>query len=383
LVLLKDLGITRNGWKSTFSYFLRFFLLSADHPSCRAFGTGLKLLGIVDPDLARAQQQIDLKTGSGIAGYESALVWSTPEQATEALGSSTSIDLVIVGTPPHFRGCIAPPADLDVRLLTAFPQTKRWLVEKPVSAAPPSEVAGQREVARKYEETGAVVAAGYFCCSLQAVAKIQQVIQEKNLTVMGTAARFVSCFASSFLHTDERLCQLLHGVRVRSQGGLVEQEDFLRSCVFFFLLFPLLLDVPFSFPLSACLLPLSTRRLTYRSPAAIVEQATHLVNLSLLFGGKATLPSVRTQTVEHDEAPGKLSKLGFDEEGTVPADSRIPRYTSSIWKYASGAVGALTHVVGLHGNTYSTEFEGESFPFALSLALRSQILLFSSWEQLD
>jgi hypothetical protein len=81
------------------------------------------------------------------------------------------------------------------------------------------------------------------------------------------------------------------------------------------------------------------------------------VNLSLLFGGKATLSSVRTQTVEFDDEPGKLSKLGFDEEGTAPADSRIPRYTSSIWKYASGAVGALTHVVGLHGTTYSTEFE--------------------------
>lgn len=92
------------------------------------------------------------------------------------------------------------------------------------------------------------------------------------------------------------------------------------------------------------------------TPAAIVEQATHLVSLSLLFGGAPRLPSVRTHTVEHDDGPaGVLSKLGFDEEGTIEPASRIPRYTSAVWKYEEGAVGSLTHVVGLHGATYDTE----------------------------
>lgn len=86
---------------------------------------------------------------------------------------------------------------------------------------------------------------------------------------------------------------------------------------------------------------------------AIVEQATHLISLSLAFGGKPRLESVFTHTVEHHEKPGKLSVLSFDEN-TIPEDSRVPRYTNSIWKYENGAVGSVVHVIGLHKNTYDT-----------------------------
>jgi hypothetical protein len=87
--------------------------------------------------------------------------------------------------------------------------------------------------------------------------------------------------------------------------------------------------------------------------AAIVEQATHLISLSLAFGGKPRLDSVFTHTVEHHEKPGKLSALSFDES-TIPENSRVPRYTNSIWKYENGAVGSVIHVIALHKNTYDT-----------------------------
>lgn len=87
---------------------------------------------------------------------------------------------------------------------------------------------------------------------------------------------------------------------------------------------------------------------------AIVEQATHLANLSLLFAGAANMSSVLAHTVEYDEKPGQLSKLGIDES-TIPAKSRVPRFTNAIWKYESGAVGSLSHSIALHGNTYDTE----------------------------
>ncbi|GAA5828530.1 hypothetical protein JCM11251_000837 [Rhodosporidiobolus azoricus] len=265
----------------------------------RSFGDGLNVLGIIDPDTTRAKQQIQLKASAGVAGYSSAATWSTPDDAAFALGADAVVDLVIVGAPPHFRGCVAPPADLDLRLLKALPKTKRWLVEKPVSAAPPTEVAGQREVLRAYGQQGGIVAAGYMMCSLKGVQAIQRIIAERNLTVMGTAARYYMAYeyAQKPAWWNKKI-----------------------SC------------------------------------GPIVEQATHLASLSLLFGGPASLPSVRTHTVEHDEAPGKLSKIGIDEEA-IPADSRIPRYTASVWKYEGGAVGSLTHVVGLHGATYQTEFE--------------------------
>lgn len=87
---------------------------------------------------------------------------------------------------------------------------------------------------------------------------------------------------------------------------------------------------------------------------AIIEQATHLANLSLLFAGKPKLSTVLAHTVEHDEEPGRLAKMGIDET-VIPNDSRIPRFTNAIWKYESGAVGSLSHSVALHGTTYDVE----------------------------
>lgn len=85
-----------------------------------------------------------------------------------------------------------------------------------------------------------------------------------------------------------------------------------------------------------------------------MEQATHLANLSLLFAGQPILSSVLAHTVEYDEEPGHLTKLGIDESA-IPPESRIPRFTNAVWKYKSGAVGSLSHSIALRGNTYDTE----------------------------
>ncbi|GAA5884797.1 hypothetical protein JCM3774_006768 [Rhodotorula dairenensis] len=270
------------------------------------FGTSLAVLGIIDPDLDRAGAQIAAKNDARVPGYGDTQVWSTPEAAGLALGAASAgalpsgIDLVIVGAPPHFRGCAHPPANLDLRLMAALSQTRRWLVEKPVSAAAPTDANGQARVAEAYRNTGAVVGAGYMMCALKAVQMIQDMIKAKGLKVMGTAARYYMAYEYA-----------------RKPAWWNKQI----SC------------------------------------GPIVEQATHLASLSLLFGGPARLSSVRTHTVEYSDPAGELSQLGFDEAGTVPPESRIPRYTSAVWKYEEGGVGSLTHAVALHGTTYDTELE--------------------------
>ncbi|KAM0792106.1 hypothetical protein ACM66B_004810 [Microbotryomycetes sp. NB124-2] len=265
----------------------------------KLYGQRLHVCGIIDPDIERASAQIKVKNGAGISGWSNAQVWQTPEEASSQLGQlARQLDLVIVGAPPHFRGCVEPPANLDMRLLDSL-RSKHWLVEKPVSAARPSDEAGQAAVAQRYRQTGAVVGAGYMMCALKAVDEIKRHIRDKGLRVTATAARYYMAYeyATKPAWWNKRI-----------------------SC------------------------------------GPIVEQATHLVSLSLLFGGEAHLDSVRAHTVEFDEPPGHLSKVGFDEHA-IPDDSRIPRYTSSVFKYKSGAVGTVTHFVGLHGTTYDTEFE--------------------------
>ena len=84
------------------------------------------------------------------------------------------------------------------------------------------------------------------------------------------------------------------------------------------------------------------------SAGPIVEQGTHFCDLSRYFGGDVHLPSVVAHTVQHNEPPGRLSAKRFDEDA-IPAENRLPRLTSATWKYTGGAVGALTHVIALHG----------------------------------
>jgi len=81
---------------------------------------------------------------------------------------------------------------------------------------------------------------------------------------------------------------------------------------------------------------------------AIIEQATHFCDLSRYFGGEVILDSVTAHTVEHDDLPGHLSAKRFNEDA-IPESHRIPRLTASSWKYSSGAVGSLMHVIALHG----------------------------------
>lgn len=93
-----------------------------------------------------------------------------------------------------------------------------------------------------------------------------------------------------------------------------------------------------------------------RSCGPIVEQGTHFCDLSRYFGGEVDIESVTAHSLEWDEEAGRLSKMPVDESVIRPED-RIPRVTAATWKYESGAVGSLTHVVALQGTNYSCELE--------------------------
>ena len=107
-----------------------------------------------------------------------------------------------------------------------------------------------------------------------------------------------------------------------------------------------------------------------------MEQATHVCNLSRYFGGEVGLSTISANTVEYDEAPGKLSSI--DEkclEDQVDPEDKISRATVANWyvalysrrvnrrrilssrKYKEGAIGSLVHVVALHGDEYACDFE--------------------------
>lgn len=88
----------------------------------------------------------------------------------------------------------------------------------------------------------------------------------------------------------------------------------------------------------------------------ICEQATHFCDLSRYFGGDVDLGSIYANQLDWDEPAGALTDVPIDE-GSIPGHDRIPRVTSANWKYTSGAVGSLTHMLVLQGYRYSCELE--------------------------
>jgi len=107
-----------------------------------------------------------------------------------------------------------------------------------------------------------------------------------------------------------------------------------------------------------------------RSGGPIVEQATHFVDLARLFCGEADLSSVRALALAAADPLGSLTDLPAQvakEEASLPESRRVPRVTSAIWRFKSGALGTLNHTVLMHGSAYETQIEllGDGYQLVL------------------
>jgi len=164
-------------------------------------------------------------------------------------------------------------------------------------------------VAQMLKKSGNIVSVGYMLRYLKVVQKMKQILEENNLKVMATNARYIMAYE----HTAK-----------------IEWWNKEQSC------------------------------------GPVVEQATHFCDLSRYFGGEVDLDSVLAHSLEHFEPAGKLSKIPVAED-TIAPEQRIPRVTCATWKYTSGAVGSLTHAVALQGHNYSTELDVYADGYSLRL----------------
>ena len=55
-------------------------------------------------------------------------------------------------------------------------------------------------------------------------------------------------------------------------------------------------------------------------------------------------------------------------EAPLTVVARVPRVTNAMWKFQSGAMGALSHTALLHGWSYETQFEvlGDGYQLTLT-----------------
>ncbi len=146
---------------------------------------------------------------------------------------------------------------------------------------------------------------GYMLRYLQCVQKMKQIVDENKLTVMATAARFVS---RTLTLSDAELrphSPALTRASKRRPGG-TKASTWARSSS----------KVPIS----------AIYRGTLAETSMLIpwRGSTHNDQLG------TQLMVHRARSVEYYEKPGKLSKIAFDES-KIPEELRIPRVTSSIW----------------------------------------------------
>ncbi|KAH7340801.1 NAD binding dehydrogenase, partial [Rhizoctonia solani] len=260
-------------------------------------GPRLKVVALIDPALDRAAAALQKKRDSFVvSAYQDTKMYKTIDDFAKSMTPSEKPRAIVVGSPPHWRGTDIPGRDLELKLLQHFPGVAMF-IEKPVSTGPFNTAL---DISKKIEAAGNLCSVGYMLRYLKAVQMMKQIIEDKELVVMATSARYVCAY------------------EVIAKPDWWDKS---REC-----------------------------------SGPIVEQGTHFCDLSRYFGGDVDISSVMAHSVEWDEEPGHLTKIPIDESKIAP-ENRIPRVTTATWKYENGAVGTLTHAVALHGQKYSCELE--------------------------
>ncbi|POW15976.1 hypothetical protein PSHT_06914 [Puccinia striiformis] len=166
-------------------------------------------------------------------------------------------------------------------------------VEKPISCAP---VKSCYALAKILDDKKSVVSVGYMLRYLQVIQQMQRIIAETGKPVMMVVARYVCSYAK------------------------IDSEVWWNKS---------------------------------KSLGPIVEQGTHLDTLEEKLFWRLFKP---LRPKQHYEEAGKLEAIPIDES-KIPANDRVPRTTSAIWKFDTGAVCSFSHALTLQGTKYSTELE--------------------------
>jgi predicted dehydrogenase len=260
---------------------------------------GVRIVGIADPDTARARKVLAARRkGPASAMYAEAAV----DADFRSMIGRTRPDAVFIGVPPAAHAAARPPGDIELVCAAAG---VHMFIEKPLAAVPPEKLAPVAEAMRKAARKGLVISVGYMFRYSLAVRKMQEILSRTPGGVRAVVARY-NCAYSQILKPE--------WWDVRQTGG------------------------------------------------PIVEQATHFCDLARLFGGEVDLPSVQAVAIDPLSEKAALADMPTGADGKrldhgVAARHQVPRSTAAVWRFKNGAIGSLTHAALLHGAKYESELE--------------------------
>lgn len=253
---------------------------------------GLRVVGVADPDLARAQAALRQRRKPMYSGAKACRDY-------RALLDEQRPDAVWIGVPPNAHGATAPGLDMEIQCAA---RGVHMFIEKPLSCARPDDV---RRVADALAKANVITSVGYMFRYSKALEKVRQLIERTP----GGGKVFAGQYNCAY--SEIRKAEWWD---VRGTGG------------------------------------------------PIVEQATHFVDLARFLLGNVDLASVRAVSIPGGSPAGELCDVPRSSDGhafgaDVPPEFRHPRATAAVWKFASGAVGSLTHATLLHREKYDTQLE--------------------------
>ncbi|KAI0690570.1 putative oxidoreductase C terminal-domain-containing protein [Cytidiella melzeri] len=272
-------------------------------------GPRLKIVALIDPNVERAAAVLQKKCETFVrSAYEHTRIYRTLDDFMKQMAPNQAPRVFVVGSPPMFRGTLQPGRDIETQIVKHFPGVALF-IEKPIATGPVSEMEEAFKVAKFISDSQTVCSVGYMLRYLKAVQMMKKIIQDNNLTVMATIARYATAYEA------------------------IAKPDWWDKS---------------------------------KSAGPIIEQGTHFCDLSRYFGGDVAISTVSAHSLEWYEGAGQLSKMSIDEDA-IKEENRIPRVTAATWKYESGAVGSLTHLVALQGHDYSCELEVYADGYQLKL----------------
>ena len=271
-----------------------------DHASRLEKIEGISIVGIADLNTKLAERRLAARrNGKKPQIYANTRIFADYREMLD----ETHPDAIFIGLPPEAHGTIDYPKDIE---LTCAKAGVHMFIEKPLSCAPPEEVAKLADALRELaDQKNLIISIGYMFRYSRAVSKMKEIIAETPSGVRVVIARYNCAYS-------EIASKVWWDIR--------------------------------------------------RTAGPIVEQATHFCDLTRYLAGEPDLSTIFATEIKADEPAGQLCDMPVDEEGKIidadiPIEFRIPRATAAIWRFANGAIGSLNHGVLLHRKKYLAELE--------------------------
>lgn len=188
---------------------LCIYALSQSVPS--KLGRRLKVVALIDPAIDRATAVLQKKCDSFVvSAYQDTRVYKTLDDFVKNMTPKERPRAIIIGSPPMFRGSLQPGRDVEMQILKHFPGVAMF-VEKPIATGSYEHAQDGYVIAKMITETKTICSVGYVILLpffwekltqrirymlryLKAVQLMKQVIEENNLTVMSTIARYAAAY---------------------------------------------------------------------------------------------------------------------------------------------------------------------------------------------